>query len=246
MYNRGFSRKKYNSGLGHAQSGYAEERKEKAVLEVLKRGKGKAVLELGSTSWQQFIDFESYAPDQLTCINISEKELKKGIKNAKKARTNQFCEHQFRVMDAHSLDFPDNSFDIVFGTGILHHLDFEVAVKEISRVLKNDGEMVFVEPLARNPIAKLVRKLTPEARTPDEKPLDKEEFRILSKYFKMDNSYFQLLYVPAGAISKYIFKSPNNPLTYIADKIDRFIEKIFKKTNLCLYFRIVVIRGKIN
>ncbi len=146
-------------------------------------------------------------------------------------------------MDAHHLEFPDNTFDIVFGTGILHHLDFETALREIFRVLKKDGEMVFLEPLGRNPVGKLVRRLTPDARTRDEKPLDKQHFRILERYFDMENSYYQLFYVPAGVLSKHIFSSPYNPLTKAADHLDMWLERSLKKTGICLYYRMVVIHG---
>lgn len=210
---------------------------------MLRKGKDKSILELGSTSWKDFIDFEHFAPAQLTCINISERELEKGIALAKKKHTDRYCKHDFKIADAHNMDFLDNAFDIVFGTGILHHLNFETAVKEIQRVLKPGGEIVFVEPLARNPIGKFVRKRTPEARTPDEKPLDLEEFAILKNHFKLDNSYFQLFYVPAGVLSKHIFKAAKNPLMHMADRLDVMIEKLFRNTNVCLYFRIVVIKG---
>lgn len=243
-YNQGLNRKKYSQGFGHAQAGYANERKKKAIANILKRGKGKDILELGSTSWKQFIDFEAYPPKSLTCINISEKELEKGIKASKKIKKKQDCPPPiFQIMDAHNLNFPDNTFDFVFGTGILHHLDFEIAVKEISRVLKEDGEMVFLEPLGRNPIGKLVRRLTPEARTADEKPLDKWHFQLLEQYFNMDNSFYQLFYVPAGVLSKHIFSSPYNPLTRAADCLDMWLEKISRKRGVCLYYRMVVIHG---
>lgn len=146
-------------------------------------------------------------------------------------------------MDAHKLEFPENTFDLIFGTGILHHLEFEPAIKEIFRVLKKDGEMVFLEPLGRNPVGKLVRRLTPEARTSDEKPLDKWNFRILEQYFDMDNSYYQLFYVPAGVLSKHLFSSPYNPLTRMADRLDMWLEKSFKKSGICLYYRMVIIHG---
>lgn len=245
IYNKGIDRKKYNAhferfGWG---TGYAEARKKAIVSEVLKKGKGKAVLELGSTSWHSFIDFRNYAPDSLTCINISEKELEKGIAMSVEMNTSRYCMHDFKVMDAHNLEFPDNTFDIVFGDAILHHLNFKTAVKELYRVLKPGGEIVFVEPLARNPVGKLVRRLTPDARTPNEKPLDKEEFGILKKYFNLENSYLQLFYVPASVMSKYIFKSAENPVMFIADKFDCFLERVFRKTNFCLYYRIVVIEG---
>lgn len=246
LYNKGIDRKKYNAHFGASvwgADGYAEAREKNIVSKVLKRGKGKNILELGSTGWDLFIDFQDYAPAHLTCVNISEKELDKGIAMSKIRDTKKYCQHDFRIMDAHCLDFPDNTFDMVFGDAILHHLNFGTAVEELYRVLKPGGEIVFVEPLARNPVGKLVRRLTPYARTPDEKPLDKEEFRILKGYFCLENVWLQLFYVPAAVLSKYLFKSPRNPVMYAADKVDCFLEKVFRKTSFCLYYRIVIIRG---
>lgn len=243
-YNKGIERGAYNSRLGHAQSGYAVDRINQKMSERLWRGKGKRILELGCTNWRDFIDFKNYAPAHLTCINISERELEKGKALAEQENTGGGgCLHEFLIMDAHKLDFSDNTFDIVFGTGILHHLDTETAVKEIYRVLKPGGEIIFGEPLGRNPVGKIVRRLTPNARTPDEKPLDKKEFSIINKYFKMKNSFFQLFYVPAGVISKYLFKSAYNPLMHGADRLDRCIEKAFRKTPVGLYYRYVLIDG---
>lgn len=242
VYDRGIDRKRYSQGFGHAQYGYAQDRKDRVITDILRTGEGRDVLELGSVSWKKYIDLELYAPGSLTCINISEKELQKGIRAAQKRQTEKHCRHTFRLMDAHHLAFPDHTFDIVFGTGILHHLDLETAAGEIARVLKDDGEMVFLEPLGRNPIGKLVRWLTPGARTPDERPLDKEHFRILERYFALERHYYQLFYVPAGVLSKHIFSSPYNPLMRAADRLDMWLER----TGIGLYYRMIVIHGKLK
>lgn len=50
-----------------------------------------------------------------------------------------------RVEQASALDLPfaDNSFDIVFSHGVLHHIpEIGLAQKEIARVLKPDGELI--------------------------------------------------------------------------------------------------------
>src|SRR5262249_32361207 len=47
---------------------------------------------------------------------------------------------EFRVADAENLDFADDSFDLVYSHGVLHHTpNIEAAVREIHRVLKPGG-----------------------------------------------------------------------------------------------------------
>ncbi len=49
----------------------------------------------------------------------------------------------FRVADAERLDFPDNSFDIVYSHGVLHHTpDTPGAIREVHRVLRPGGKAV--------------------------------------------------------------------------------------------------------
>jgi SAM-dependent methyltransferase len=87
----------------------------------------------------------------------------------------------FEVMDAHKLDFDDGSFDVVFGSGIIHHLDTERSAKEIARVLRPGGRAIFWEPLGLNPLINAYRKATPNARTVDEHPLMPKDYEILQR-----------------------------------------------------------------
>ena len=51
----------------------------------------------------------------------------------------------FSVQAAESLSYPDESFDVVCGIDILHHIEIEQAVLEARRVLKPGGLAVFKE-----------------------------------------------------------------------------------------------------
>ena len=62
----------------------------------------------------------------------------------------------FFVADAQHLPYGAGSFDAVFNFGIIHHLEqWELGIKEISRVLKEGGGFYFEEiypPLYANPL----------------------------------------------------------------------------------------------
>jgi phosphatidylinositol alpha-1,6-mannosyltransferase len=50
--------------------------------------------------------------------------------------------------DAHRTPFADGAFDVVLVDGVLHHLDAELALGEIARVLHPGGMLYIVEPAA--------------------------------------------------------------------------------------------------
>src|SRR3546814_19701179 len=52
-----------------------------------------------------------------------------------------------------------------------------------SRVLRPGGRAVFIEPLGLNPAIELYRRFTPSARTPDEHPLLRRDFRRFDAAF---------------------------------------------------------------
>jgi ubiquinone/menaquinone biosynthesis C-methylase UbiE len=90
---------------------------------------------------------------------------------------------RFKVMNAEALDFPDQSFDRICGSGILHHLDLGRAYPEIARVLAPGGYAVFIEPLGHNPVINWYRRRTPHLRTEDEHPLLRADLHAASRHF---------------------------------------------------------------
>src|SRR6058998_1295603 len=61
--------------------------------------------------------------------------------------------------NAHVLPFADASFDVVYGCSILHHLEVGVALREVRRVLRTGGRLVFSEPNLVNPQVLLMFKI---------------------------------------------------------------------------------------
>ena len=176
-YDAGVDRERYQDLLAsHAgyQNSLARARIARAALAAtpLRR-----VLELGEYAWVDWLEKTGLAPGEVVCINISQRELDAGIAKSLGTR----LKPDFRLMDAHELEFPDGHFDAVIGWGILHHLDLDRALGEVARVLAPGGVMVFSEPLDMNPVARLVRRLTPEARTPDEVPFRAAELAAVRR-----------------------------------------------------------------
>lgn len=107
------------------------------------------------------------------------------------AKSKRLPNARFYCTDAHELDFVDNSFDFVIVNSLLHHLDLEVVLPEIHRILKNTGCIILREPLGINPAFSGYRSLTPSARTEDEKPFDFRDLKLINEYFDLSNlSYF--------------------------------------------------------
>lgn len=53
--------------------------------------------------------------------------------------------------NAEQLPYPDASFDAVYGSSVLHHLDLDAALREAFRVVRPGGVGVFAEPNIVNP-----------------------------------------------------------------------------------------------
>jgi SAM-dependent methyltransferase len=89
----------------------------------------------------------------------------------------------FRIADPYATPFADDSFDIVIGASILHHLELDRALGEIRRVLRPGGRAVFVEPLAHNPLMRMGRLLTRGTRTDAGQPFTDDDWALCARHF---------------------------------------------------------------
>ncbi len=109
---------------------------------------------------------------------------------------------EFKIMNAENLEFAESSYDLICGSGILHHLDLNLAIESIVRTLKPEGKAIFLEPLGHNFLINTYRRLTPNIRSEDEHPLLAKDLKAIERDFKRSKiSYFYLTSLAASLIA---------------------------------------------
>jgi len=183
------------------------------------------VLDYGCGIGQSLKEVIKFNPKKISGIDISEVSIQK----AKNIIQNLDSKVELMVDNCEQTKFKDSKFDIIYGTGILHHLNMSLCLVEINRILKPGGKFLFIEPLGTNPLINLYRKLTPNSRSEDEHPLIKHDFdEIQNKFNKMKIKYygfFTLIFFPFYSTPK------KSKLFKLLTIIDQFLFKFnfFKK-----------------
>ena len=185
-----------------------------------KKTKNKIVLDYGCGTGHASQKIAASKPLRLFGIDISEVSINKAIENAKYLN----LQIDYSVDNCEETKFKKETFDLVFGTGILHHLKLEKSVSEIYRILKNNGEMVFLEPLGTNPLINFYRKLTPKSRSEDEHPFLKKDFDFISSLFEQVTvkyyGFFTLVFF-------LFYKDPQKSSMFkMISKLDHYLFKI--------------------
>jgi len=145
---------------------------------TLENIKGKTVLEIGCASGNDAVSYSDRAANYVG-VDISDE----AIRNANELNLKN---SEFLCVDGHKIPKEDASFDCVIVNSLLHHLDLEVTFREIHRLLKEGGVLIFREPLGTNPFFQFYRKLTPSARTVDERPFTFSDLRLMNEYFSFE------------------------------------------------------------
>jgi SAM-dependent methyltransferase len=114
------------------------------------------------------------------------------------------------LADALNLPFNSNSFDLVVAMRTVHHLlNLTKFFEETYRVLRSGGRAAFIEPLKKNPIVEVNRKiLHPESRTELEHPLLMDDLRAAEDVFgNLDIETFYLV-SPIAYVFERLIKTP--------------------------------------
>ena len=182
----------------------------------------KEILDYGCGIGKTAQEIEKYNPKKITGIDISEVSIEKARDRANNFKTIS----DFSVDNCENLRFKDEQFDLVYGTGILHHLDIKKSLKEIHRILKKNGNMIFIEPLGTSPLINFYRKLTPNSRSKDEHPLIKDDFQLIK------NNYKELKIKYYGFFTLCFFPLYKNPEKSKFFKFLCLIDQIFFKIKI--------------
>ena len=193
------------------------------------------VLDLGCGSGQSSVILAKLG-HKVDALDISSK----AIEIAKKRTKINKVDHSvtFGVSSVESLEFDDNTFDLVFGVGLLHHVNIDTASPEINRVMKPGAKAIFIEPIVFSSILDTIRHLkvvtyfVPDEGaevliTEDEHQITKEEYRILENNFsKVNYKSFRLISRLDRIISGYPVNE-NNPVVKLLNLVDRFYSNSF-------------------
>lgn len=134
------------------------------------------------------------------------------------------AEVRFEQMNAEAMTFPDASFDLVCGSGILHHLDVDAAMHEVARVLRPGGTAVFLEPMGHNPLIEWYRRRTPDMRSEDEHPLKMRDLRAIRVL--LPGTRFRFFALTTLAVVPLRRWAWSTRLMRVAEAIDRVILRI--------------------
>ena len=129
----------------------------------IKNSDDKTVLDYCCGSGGESVKIAKLGASKVVGIDISDDSIKLARQMVEEVGLGERC--NFSVMDAENTTFEDNTFDIIYCSGVLHHINLERGYAELSRVLKPSGRILCVEPLAYNPAIQWFRGRTPTIRT---------------------------------------------------------------------------------
>jgi ubiquinone/menaquinone biosynthesis C-methylase UbiE len=148
----------------------------------------------------------------------------------------------YEPMNAEQLDFPADTFDLVCGGAILHHLDLERALGEVARVLKPEGRAIFLEPLGHNPLINAYRRFSPEVRTIDEHPLLVADLEKTQRFETVRSTYFHLLALAALPFT-LVHEPTARALAKPLEALDRLLFKVFPPARKLGWMVVVELSG---
>lgn len=140
--------------------------------------KGKRVLDYGCGAGEGAVFFAKQGAS-VVGIDVSPGMLAAAERIAK----HHGVEVETRRVTGGEIPADADEFDLIYGNGVLHHVDLSRSKPELARILKRDGRACFIEPLEYNPVIDVYRRIAKTVRTDDEHPLSFGDIERFSSHF---------------------------------------------------------------
>jgi len=190
-----------NIKLSGADSYYFAEMKVR-LLKPVESNDALNVLDIGCGDGATELFMQQYFPQwKVNGIDISEKSIQE-------ASQRNLPNAVFSVFNGTHIPFADNSVDIVFMAGVLHHVSFDIhrqLIKEVYRVLKTAGRFYLYEHNPNNP---LTRYLVNTCVFDKDAKLLKSSYTnglLKSEGLQIKKKEFIIFFPRKGILSKFIF-----------------------------------------
>jgi ubiquinone/menaquinone biosynthesis C-methylase UbiE len=164
-----------------------------APLQILDVGCGD-----GSTEFYMSRYFSSWLID---AIDVSKKSIAA-------AKSKDIQSVSFQWYDGISIPFGDETFDVVFMAGVLHHINFSLhhhLIAEVYRVTKKAGRFYLFEHNPLNPVTRHLVKTCVFDKTAKLLPHNYTSSLLRANKFKIVKKRFIIFFPRKGILSVFIF-----------------------------------------
>ncbi len=160
-------------------------------------------------------------------IDLSKPSLQIAQREVKEARIDDKV--KFIPMDCENLNFPNDSFNIVFDGGTFSSLDLKKVFPELRRVLKPGGFLIGIETLGHNPLTNFKRKIKKKRGKRTEWAADHifqmKDLKLAGEYFdKIETHFFHFI---SWIVFPFLSLPGGKILLKLFEKIDRFLIFLF-------------------
>jgi len=213
------------------------------LVDLLKDVRGKKVLDCGC-GVGNLSAYLVMRDARVKGFDISSEMVKVARANAEKNGTNEKC--NFLCCSFEDLPYRDISFDLAVGSYVLHHVDIELAVRELHRVLKPGGRAVFIETWGKNPLLVWAGKYLAgrfgiaKYGTKYEHPITTVDIKKMRKIFSQVYLEFpEFIFFKKAATNVFRWKKNLKFITDILVRMDNFVTHWFPSFNKYGYYCII-------